>query len=307
MEDEPRRKQRRQNVGKGESEIRKNFSDDDLPRPKRRYEQNLECATLLLARERDRRHERGDEREHERDEAGHEEIGALQRRVEAHPARQRYEHGRLRPFHQLALEVRQRGAHVALHRRPAVRVRRVGDEQHRRAIAACESIGERGREHHGDVRRSPLEQAVQRAGARRHAHDPESRRGLEPATESQRQLVGGGIDDRDAQIAHVGAQREAEQDHLQQRHEQQDGQRLPVAEDVVELLPHEGAQGARRARGAAPRARAHAALSGRASRTNTSSIVRWPKLDLSSAGVPSAAMRPSTMIETRSQYSASSM
>src|SRR6185369_7841807 len=117
-------------------------------------------------------------------------------------------------------------------------------------------------------------------------------------TKRDRRVVRSRVDDDHAHIAHVAAQREAEQDDLHQRHEKQNGQRLLVTEDVVQLLHHERAQGGEIHDLAAP---------GRASRTKTSSMEGALNCALSSPGVPIAAMRPSTMIEIRSQYSASSM
>ena len=58
---------------------------------------------------------------------------------------------------ELALEVRDHRANVALHRRPAVRIGRVGDEQHLRRVAARQLVGERRRQHDRDVRRAALE------------------------------------------------------------------------------------------------------------------------------------------------------
>ena len=78
------------------------------------------------------------------------------------------------------------------------------------------------------------------------------------------------------------------------------GMGLAIAEDVVELLHDECAESVE----------VHAAspfVAPRARRTNTSSTLSAPNFFFSSAGVPSAAILPSTMIEIRSQYSASSM
>ena len=67
---------------------------------------------------------------------------------------------------QLALEVRQHTPHVDLHYRPGVRIRRIGDEQHLRGIAAPERRRERRRQHDRDVRRPPLEQLGEDVGGR---------------------------------------------------------------------------------------------------------------------------------------------
>ena len=95
-------------------------------------------------------------------------------------------------------------------------------------------------------------------------------------------------------VAHVGAHREAEDQHLDHREEDQDRQRLPVPQQVQGLLPHE------------PEERPHAAVPGRVSLRNTSSSVSAPTARRTSAGVPMAAIAPFTMMEIRRQYSASS-
>ena len=64
--------------------------------------------------------------------------------------------------------------------------------------------------------------------------EPARRR--EALAQRDRRVVGRRIDDGDANVAHVAAQREAEQHDLHERHEQQDRQRLPVAQDVAQLL-----------------------------------------------------------------------
>ena len=68
-------------------EIGRHLADDDLPRPQRRDEQRLHRAGFLFARQRDRGHQRRDDRQHERHQAGHEQVRALARRVESHPHR----------------------------------------------------------------------------------------------------------------------------------------------------------------------------------------------------------------------------
>ena len=77
------------------------------------------------------------------------------------------------------------------------------------------------------------------------------------------------------------------------RKEQEDAERLAIAEQVQRLLAHESGEGP------------HAA-SGRVSLRNTSSSVSAPTERRTSAGVPIAAMAPFTMMEMRRQYSASS-
>src|SRR5690606_30603984 len=97
---------------------------------------------------------------------------------------------------------------------------------------------------------------------------------------------------------------------LRDRKEQKDHQRLPVADDVLVLLDDKSPE------------LVHPpppwlsltglpsvteAPSGRASRTKSSSTESTSFSRFSSLGVPIAAILPSTRIEIRSQYSASSM
>src|SRR5262249_30218980 len=113
----------------------------------------------------------------------------------------------------------------------------------------------------------------------------------EAAANRERLLVGRRIHDRQADLTDVRADGKAEEDDLHDRNERDDRERPPIAQDVERFLPQQAEQ------------RGH----GRARRTNTSSIDATSNRSLSSAGVPSAPIRPATMIETRSQYSASSM
>src|SRR5512141_2365917 len=101
------------------------------------------------------------------------------------------------------------------------------------------------------------------------------------------------IDHGHANVAHITSQRVPEQNDLHERHQQENRQRLPVAQNVTNFLGDEGAK-----RGD------HDAL---ASLTKSSSMLGTFHCSLSARGVPIVAMRPSTMMEIRSQYSASSM
>ena len=125
-------------------------------------------------------------------------------------------------------------------------------------------------------------------------HDVEPVGGREPLPELQRGDVGRRVHDRELDVPHVGPDREPEEQHLHDREQDQDGQGLPVPEEVQRLLPHEPEEGP------------HAALPGRVSLRNTSSSVAAPTARRTSEGVPIAAIAPFTMMEIRRQYSASS-
>src|SRR5690606_11107175 len=100
----------------------------DLPWPERRYEEYLERSTLLLPRQRDGGHQGGDEGEHERNEAGYEQVHALEHGVVAHP------YAGLDPYHacsctEVCLEALDNRPDVGRHPGAAVGVCRVGDDE----------------------------------------------------------------------------------------------------------------------------------------------------------------------------------
>ena len=99
-------------------------------------------------------------------------------------------------------------------------------------------------------------------------------------------------DDVHHSIVHLGAYRESEQDNLHDRHHQHDQCRTSVPEDVPELLLYEC------------KYLFHLLP---AILVNTSSMSFASYRPLSSAGEPSASILPSTITDTLSQYSASSI
>src|SRR4029453_17060386 len=103
--------------------------------------------------------------------------------------------------------------------------------------------------------------------------------------------------DRQPHAVDVRANGESEQHDLHDRQRDEHDQGTEIAKDVKHLFLQQ------------PLERTHAGVSdcGRASRTNNSSIESTPNCRFRSAGAPIAAIRPLTMIEMRSQYSASSM
>src|SRR5262249_19115151 len=116
----------------------------------------------------------------------------------------------------------------------------------------------------------------------------------------------------------IRANRIAEEQHLHDRQRDQHGRSSLVSANVKELFAEQASKRshctppALSALPALPASPALPALpappaSGRARRTNSSPTDSTPNSRLSAAGVPIAAIRPATMIDTRSQYSASSM
>src|SRR5882762_10360349 len=137
--------------------------------------------------------------------------------------------------------------------------------------------------------------------------------GRKAVAKRDRRGIGSRIHDREAHVVDVGANRITEEHHLHDRQRDQHGGRSTVAPDVKELLSKQtlqrghGVSPALPTPPALPAPAAPLASAGRASCTKSSSIDSTLNSPLSPAGVPIAAMRPATMIEMRSQYSASSM
>ena len=71
----------------------------------------------------------------------------------------------------------------------------------------------------------------------------------EPAAQLERHGVRRRIHDGEAHVIDVGADRVAEDDDLDDRHQRDDGQRPPIAQDVVELFPQQAGERRRLHRG----------------------------------------------------------
>ena len=169
-----------------------------------------------------------------------------------------------------------------------------------RVVARRESLSESRLEHDRDLRGIRLKERVE---IRSRGNDGD--RAEHVRSRSRRARIANVVASGDGSTIarrtslHVRSNREPEQHDLHNRHEDQHGERAPVAQNVIRLLPEQSPERVQ--------LRPAARSAGRASRTNTSSIESTPNCCLSSAGVPIASMRPATMIEIRSQYSASSM
>ena len=162
------------------------------------------------------------------------------------------------------------------------------------------------------LRGTALEQWIEILRARHDGDDAENAGGGKAIAHRQGHVVRRGIHDRQANVVHIGADGVAEEQHLHDRQRDEHGQRAAIAADVEHLLPQEargrsrlrlfrGPQGPRRPWKDPGRAtwagELHEQLVDR----------RDAELRFRSAGAPMAAIRPATMIEMRSQYSASSM
>ena len=108
--------------------------------------------------------------------------------------------------------------------------------------------------------------------------------------------VGSIPDDIYHRIVDFRADGESEEDDLDDRHDEDYQSRPLVPEDVPEFFSYECCNLFHYSRSALP-----------AIFVNTSSMSRASKLSFNSFGVPRASILPSTMIDTRSQYSASSI
>ncbi len=108
-------------------------------------------------------------------------------------------------------------------------------------------------------------------------------------------MVDGGTHRHRPHMAHVGGNGKAKEQHLHDGDAEEDEHRALVAQDVACLLEDEGQK------------LFHWRLDCRAKRVNTPSMSGWWRLRFNSSGVPNARIFPSTMMEMRSQYSASSM
>ena len=146
-----------------------------------------------------------------------------------------------------------------------VRLGGVGDDQQAGRQAARQPLGEAGLEHHRALRGAAPEQLLEHLDPRHDRDRLEHARRAEARAQRQRHRVGRGIDDRQPHVVDVGADRVAEDDHLQDRQRDDHDQRPAIAEDVVDLLPQQ------------PEQRLHDAT-GLASRTNRSSIERGREL-----------------------------
>ena len=121
-------------------EVRRDLADDDLPRAQRRHEQRFHRARFLLARQRERRHERGDDHEHHRHQPGHEEIRARARRVESR-SRLRHDLDHPRAAGLLGLVALDDGVDVELSRGSRIRLGCVGRDEDARRLSRRQTLG----------------------------------------------------------------------------------------------------------------------------------------------------------------------
>ena len=70
-------------------------------------------------------------------------------------------------------------------------------------------------------------------------HNPEHAGGEEAIAQLERRRIGRGIHDRKAHVFHVGPNREAKQQDLDDRQQNEHRQRSAVAKNVIRLLPEE--------------------------------------------------------------------
>ncbi len=291
-----------------DEQIGQDLAEDDLPGAQRRHEERLECAGLLFTSQRNGGHERRDDGQHERHQSGHEEVGAFTRRIETR-ANLRHDANAARRRTKLALVRLNHLERVCLHRASRVWFGCVGDDLDARWKPLSEPSGEPRLEDEGLLRVTALEQPVDLGWT---VHDGDDAKGVgraEAAAQRECDVVRRRIHDRKTDVLHVGADRVAEDDHLQDRYQRDDDERSAIAQNVIRLFPQKPDKGAGLSAGChhAPGLWSEGAAVGRARRTNTSSTDSVPNRVFNSDGVPIAPILPATMIEMRSQYSASSM
>src|SRR5690606_29258939 len=290
------------------------------------YQQNFQSAAHLLTRERYRGHQCRNERKHQRYEARYEEVYALQRGVVSHarlhrngkaPWRQTAgsPYSSPREFTVVGID---HGARISLTGACGVGITGIRDQLKASRGSGCQALRKPGAEHQRNIRLTTPEQRLNVIDGLRDACHDEAAVAFEAGAQSPRCMINFRLHEHDTNIVHIATQGEAEHDYLGERDEQENPERLPVAEDVPDLLSHEGEEG-----GApdihdtfplpdpesvptpAP-APTVSSDDGRVRRTHRSSRDATLNARFRSLGVPMAAMRPPTMIDTRSQYSASS-
>jgi hypothetical protein len=241
VEDQPGGDESCYDIREREQQIRQHLTDDDLLRAQRRDEQDLERATLFLSREGDRRHEGGHESQDESDQPGNEEVDALERRVEAHTD-PRFDAHCLRAGAEIGLIIVDDCPCVELHRRSRVRVGRVGDEEQPGRKATLEIRSKIRVDDERDIDSPAAKKRLDRLDRWCARNDAKPPCAEEAVAKGNRLGIGRGIDDGQPDVVDVTPQRVPEQDDLDERHQQQDRERLTVAEDVPQLLDHERAK-----------------------------------------------------------------
>ena len=119
--------------------------------------------------------------------------------------------------------------------------------------------------------------------------------GPETLGNAQRHVVLRGVVERHPRVVQLCLDGIAQQEHEHQGHPQEDEQRPPVAEDLAKLFQDKGKE------------RFHGRVALLANCWKTSSMLPARYCARRFFGESKASIRPSTMMETRSQYSASSM
>src|SRR5690606_41540870 len=156
-------------------------------------------------------------------------------------------------------------------------------------------------EDHGRVESSMAETVLDAVGSGDLLYDLEEAGCIHPLDDSASHLVAGRARHADSHVFELIPDGIAKEAHHQNGHPEKHHQRASISKDVPEFLPHKTEE--------RPPARIRLSPHGlpRANRTNSSSTESVANRALSSVGVPRAAIRPFTMLEIRSQYTASSM
>ena len=229
---------------------RQELADEQLPRPDRRDDDLLHRADLLLAHDAHRGEQHRHDHEDHGEDGGHVEPAALQVGV-VEDARDERDRARARAAGQRAQPRLQRlRAHVA-HERARVAegdvrgggVGAVDDELHGRRPAAGQRGAEALADHEAELGLRRDEPAVDLVGAVVGGDDLEVARLQEPAHEVAARRAAVLVDEHGRHVRDVRVHREAEDDDLHDRRDEDDGDHLPVAPDLQELLHDDAPEG----------------------------------------------------------------
>jgi len=274
--------------------IGQDLAQDHLPRPDGTHQDLLHRARLLFPHYRDACEKSADEDEDDGYEARDEEVGGAHVGV-VEDARAHREEEPAAPGERGAL-----GGHdlaeVIVDELGGVRVAGVYDELDLGPTPGNQPYRVIGGYDQDAARRPGFEEVLDAVERQVPRPDPEEvRRGqtLREGAAFRRPRL---VDDRRIDAFHVEGYRVAVEEEHEQRHQQHHDEALRVAQDVGDLLAEDRQEDA-----------VHPGSPSRSTFMKTSCMEAAPCSSLSLLGFPIAAIRPPFMMDTRPQYSASSM
>ncbi len=170
LEPEHGERQAKRRVEQADGEVRQDLSNHQLDARHRRGNQHLHGAAFPLARYRQRRELGADQRQHHRDDAGDDEVAAVQIFVEPHPGLQRdgfVLRNRPLPLRRHDLDVAGKAVddllRIAEPDIGGIVVRRVEDDLHGSRSEVGEALGKVGGNHHPHLAAPVIQRVRQRA------------------------------------------------------------------------------------------------------------------------------------------------